>query len=265
MPEGQIASVGQTVVIFDKSQINSQIEQLEAEVQRVKAQRQSLKNELDVQVLQAGFNVKQAEIEQQKAQLDADIPAKYIATKKYADNQFNLYRAQTASDKARQALAENIARRHAALAQLALDRQEAELKLHRAFAELDSLTLRAGVAGPVLYGVNDNTGRKIAVGDTVQIGRPVAHIPAMDSLQIKAWVNEVDVDKLATGNNALIRLDADLARQVSASVSQIGQQARRKNGWGQGYWFEITLTLQSQDLTLQPGMSVQIQLEEQHG
>ena len=81
LPEGSIAETGQTVVIFDKSQIANQIEQLEASLLRVTAQEQSLSIDLTASVLQAKFDVKQQESELEKSRLDADVPAKYIAAK----------------------------------------------------------------------------------------------------------------------------------------------------------------------------------------
>ncbi|MGI2261256.1 HlyD family secretion protein [Shewanella sp. GXUN23E] len=265
LPEGQLAEVGQTVVIFDKSQIDNQIEQLEATLLRVTAQEQSQQNELQAALLQARFNLKKARLELEKAQLEADIPADFIAAKEYADNQFKLLQAEAEVNKAAKALEEANARQTATLRKLALDREEARLKLDSAMADLDSLELKARFAGPMLYAQNGDTDRKSEVGDTVQVGRLIASIPAMDGLQVKAWVNEVDIDKLAVGDTAELRLDAQLERRFTAKVARISSQAQKKQAWGQSNWFEVDLSIDEQDLALQPGMSVQVLLEGSNG
>ncbi|MCF1427491.1 MAG: HlyD family efflux transporter periplasmic adaptor subunit [Shewanella sp.] len=265
LPEGQLAKVGQTVVIFDKSQIDNQIEQLEATLLRVTAQEQSQQNELQASVLQARFNLKKARLELEKAQLEAEIPADFIAAKEYAENQFKLLQAQAEVSKAVEANDEAKARQTATLRKLALDREEAQLKLDRAMADLDSLELRARFAGPMLYAHNWNTNRKSEVGDTVQVGRLIASIPAMDGLQVKAWVNEVDIDKLAVGDSAQLRLDAQLDRSFAARIARISSQAQKKQAWGQSNWFEVDLSIDEKDLALQPGMSVQVLVEGSNG
>lgn len=265
LPEGQLAQTGQTVVIFDKSEIDNQIEQLEATLLRVTAQEQSQQNELQASMLQAKFNLKKARLDLEKAQLDAEIPAEFIAAKEYADNQFALLQAQAELSKAAKALEEAKANQKATLEKLALDREEAGIKLSRALSDLDSLELKARFAGPMLYAQNWSTNRKTEVGDTVQVGRLVASIPAMDGLQVKAWVNEVDIDKLGIGDKASLRLDAQLDRAFDAKVTRISSQAQQKQAWGPSNWFEVELSIQGQDLALQPGMSVQVILEGSHG
>ena len=262
LPEGQMATPGQTVVIFDKSEIDNQIEQLEATLLRVTAQEQSQKNELQAALLQAKFNLKKARLELEKARLDAEIPADFIAAKEYADNQFKLLQAKAELDKANKSLDEAKAKQEATLAKLALDREEARLKLDKAMADLDSLELKARFSGPLLYAYNWRTQRKIEVGDTVQVGRLIADIPAMNGLQVKAWVNEVDIDKLAIGDRATLRLDAQLERKFSATVVKISSQAQQKQAWGQSNWFEVALAIDEPELELQPGMSVQVELKE---
>ncbi|MCL2915656.1 HlyD family efflux transporter periplasmic adaptor subunit [Shewanella corallii] len=262
LPEGEIASPGQTVVIFDKSEIDNQIEQLEATLLRVTAQEQSQKNELQAALLQARFNLKKARLEVEKAGLDAEIPAEFIAAKEYADNQFNLLQTRAELSKAKKALEEAEARQKATMEKLALDREEARLKLERAMTDLDSLELKARFAGPLLYAYNFRSKRKTEVGDTVQVGRLIADIPAMDGLQVKAWVNEVDIDKLAIGDSATLRLDAQLENEFNARVTRISSQAQQKQAWGQSNWFEVELSIDAPDLVLQPGMSVQVVLEE---
>lgn len=151
LPEGTVAEPGETVVIFDKSQIANQIEQLEASLLRVTAQEQSQGIDLTASVLQAKFDVKQKKSELEKSQLDADVPADYIAAKDYAENQFNLMQARSELSKVEQALKEVLDKQAASKAQLAIDRRRAQLELQQALNGLEQLEVKAKIKGPVLY------------------------------------------------------------------------------------------------------------------
>ncbi|SQH77076.1 conserved exported protein of unknown function, might belong to Multidrug resistance efflux pump-like protein [Shewanella benthica] len=257
LPEGSVAEPGQTVVIFDKSQIANQIEQLEASLLRVTAQEQSLSIDLTASVLQAKFDVKQQQSELEKSRLDANVPANYIAAKDYAENQFNLMLAGSELSKAEQALKEVLDKQAASKAQLAIDRRRAQLELAQALNGLEQLELKAKIKGPVLYGSDPRSNKKFAVGDTVQIGRQIATVPAMEELEVVAWVNEVDVDKLAEGSPVTLRLDSQLSKPFTGSIKGISRQAQKQPAWGQSNWFKVEVSFEAdEDIKIVPGMSV---------
>ncbi|MCH4296223.1 efflux RND transporter periplasmic adaptor subunit [Shewanella sp. 3B26] len=260
-PEGKLAKPGDTIVIFDKSQIANQIEQLEAGLLRVKAQEQSQSIDLESALLSAKFEVRRATLALEKARLDASIPADYIAAKDYADNQFKLLQANTELDKAKQALKEAIERQSSTLAQLAIEKRKAEVELDSALKALDALELKAEFAGPVIIGRDWNE-KKYQAGDTVQFGRQIASIPALDGLEVSAWANEVDVDKIRADQNVCLSLDAIPGKLFAGKVDSIGRQAVTKSAWGQSKWFKVDVTLANVDgLELSPGMSVMVEVQ----
>ena len=256
-PEGEIAEVGDTVVVFDKTQIDSQVEQLKASLLRVKAQEQSQSVELEKSILQAEFDLKEKKLNVEKAMLDAAIPADYVAAKDYADNQFNLMKAKIELKQAKDKLGTEKTRQQSTLEQLHLDNKKAQLELSNTLNSLENLTLLSEIKGPVSYGHNNWQNKKITVGDTLQVGRNIANIFALDGLKIKAWVNEVDIDKVQLNQKASIYLDTELKKQFSGSVTHISEQANSKKSWGNSKWFEITVEFKDKlAMTLNPGMSV---------
>ncbi|MGS0825448.1 HlyD family secretion protein [Shewanella sp. 0m-8] len=260
MPEGSLAEPGQVVVIFDKSEIDNQIEQLEASLLRVTAQEQSQSIELNAQLLQAKFELKQARLELEKAQLDAAIPADFIAAKDYADNQFNQLKTESELSKKQQALAEIQDKRTASLSQLAIDKKRAELELSQALSGLEQLELHADIAGPVLYSRDPWSDKKYSVGDNAQIGRQVANIPALDDLEVIAWVNEVDVDRLTIGETVRLRLDSQSTITLSGSVDTISRQASKQPAWGKSNWFKLSIKFNRDErVEIIPGTSVLIE------
>lgn len=262
IPEGTLVKPEQVVVIFDKSEIDNRIEQLEGTLLRVTAQEQSQSIELNAQLLQAKFDLKQAKLELEKAQLDAAIPAEFIAAKDYADNQFEQLKAASELTKKQQALSEVEDKTVATLAQLAIDKKRAQLELTQALSGIEQLELRAEIAGPVLYGRDPWSDKKYSVGDNIQIGRQVANIPALNDLEVVAWVNEVDVDRLTIGEPVHLRLDSQADIQLSGSIEDISRQARKQPAWGDSNWFKVSIKFENnQQVEIIPGMSVLVETE----
>ncbi|WP_447070929.1 HlyD family secretion protein [Shewanella algae] len=265
LPEGSLVSPGQVVVVFDKSQVANQIEQLEASMLRVSAQEQSQSIELKSKVLQARFELKKQLLEQEKAQLVAAVPADFIAAKEYADNQFKLLQINAEVTKAKQALAEALDTEKATLAQLKIDKEKAALELAQAFKDLDSLELKAEIAGPLLLGRDPWSNKKFEVGDTVQVGRQIATVPAMEDLEVIAWVNEVDVDRLKPGQAVTMSLDAEIERAFPGQIASIGRQAINLPAWGRSNWFEVGIRFKApEDIAMIPGMSVLVETGGKH-
>ncbi|MEZ9199272.1 HlyD family secretion protein [Shewanella sp. 10N.286.54.B9] len=264
LPEGSIAKKGDVVVIFDKSAIANRIEQLEAGLLRVTAQEQNQSIELNAQLLQAVFEVKKAKLELEKADLDAAVPSDYIPARDYAENQFNQMKAQSELSKVEQALKEISDKRSASLSQLLIDKKRAKLELAQALGGLEQLEIYSQISGPILYSRDPWSNSKYAVGDSVRIGRQVAMIPALKDLEIVAWVNEVDVDRLATKMPVNLRLDSQSKVTLVGAIEGISRQATNRVAWGSGNWFRVEIKF-SVDNTVKiiPGMSVLVELKEE--
>lgn len=257
LPEGSIASPGDTVIIFDKSQIDNQIEQLEASLLRVIAEEQSQSIELKSSVLKAKFDVKEKRSERDKSQLDANVPAEYIAAKDYAEYQFTLMQATSELSKVEQALEEIVDKQGANKEQRAIDRRRAELKLEQALDGIAQLTLKAEIKGPILYSTALWSQKKYVIGDTVQVGREVASLPAMEELAVVAWVNEVDVDKIEVGSQVNLRLDSQFDMTFTGHINSIGRQALKLPAWGNSNWFSLQIDFTPDEkINIIPGMSV---------
>ncbi|MCL1048026.1 HlyD family efflux transporter periplasmic adaptor subunit [Shewanella abyssi] len=260
LPEGSIAKAGEVVVIFDKSAIANRIEQLEASLLRVTAQEQSQSIALDAQILQAEFDLKQAQLELEKAQLDAGIPADYIPAKDYAENQFDELKAISELSKKSQSLAEIIDKRTTSLAQLQIDKTRAEKELDKSLKGLQQLEISSNIDGPILYARDPWSDKKFAVGDSVQIGRQVATIPAMKQLEVIAWVNEVDADRLTIGEPVNLRLDSQSSISLNGSIQAISRQATKQTAWGNSHWFRVEIAFSGDDrVKIIPGMSVLVE------
>ena len=106
----------------------------------------------------------------------------------------------------------------------------------------------------VIY-VKEWNGRKRTTGSQVNPWDPaVATLPDLTQMESVAYVNEIDVRKLAVGQPVVITLDADPTKRLSgavASVANVGEQ--RPNA--DAKVFEVHVTVTQSDTTLRPGMT----------
>jgi len=106
----------------------------------------------------------------------------------------------------------------------------------------------------VIY-VKEWNGRKRTTGSQVNPWDPaVATLPDLTQMESVAYVNEIDIRKLAIGQPVTITLDADPSKRLSgtvASVANVGEQ--RPNA--DAKVFEVHVTVTQTDTTLRPGMT----------
>ncbi len=96
---------------------------------------------------------------------------------------------------------------------------------------------------------------KIRVGDNIWGGVNIISLPDLSHMQVKTYVNEVDVDKLAIGQYATIKLDALPGPSFTGKISNIATLGREKEGEKNVKVFDITIEIDQQDERLKPGMT----------
>ncbi|WP_417347118.1 HlyD family secretion protein [Ferrimonas sp.] len=263
-PEGSMVNTGDTVVVFDKSTVSAELDQLEARLIQVEASRQAKRVEVEQSNLKAEFDLKEKRLQLEKAQLDAEVPPDFQSPKEYADKQFELLKAQSELEKAHEALEQARLTARREQAKLDLDKAKVEMELSNAQALISGLELKATHDGPMIYARGRWDGKKTEIGDTVQVGTQVATIPRFDALQVWAWANEVDVDRVRPGTRVSLKLDADPGVGLEGRVTAVALNGERRHGWGESNWFQVEIALADRDaIELTPGMSVQVRLEEQ--
>ena len=139
--------------------------------------------------------------------------------------------------------------------QLEIERNERELD--KARKELASTTIKAEKPGLVVYGKvwKGERPEKVRVGDEIWGGINVISLPDLSQMQVKTYVNEVEVDKLDTGQVALIKLDALPEPTFHGRIKSIASLGRDKEGEKNVKVFDVVLAVEEKDIRLKPGMT----------
>jgi RND family efflux transporter MFP subunit len=134
-----------------------------------------------------------------------------------------------------------------------LDQIKLKLAASAVYAPMDGLVVYATVGRP-------EDGKKVEVGMTPYEGQPLMYLPDITSMQVETQVNEMDVEKIKTGQPVSITLDAVPDVTFKGSVASIGSLAQHKvskvSGKRTGVKvFDVIVDVLDADPRLRPGLS----------
>jgi multidrug resistance efflux pump len=255
--EGQRVKPGDPVVQYNTASITSQVEQLEAQLRKVKAESKQKDLTQDLALKQAQHNLRIAKLNLQRAKLDAEIPARLLSQLNYERYQLEFTRAKNAVVEAEKQFKvkekDVVAEKQRSQVSIA----GAENELRRIQLMLELMTQRASREGTALYVDHPWTRDKIRAGDSVQRGFTVLEIPATDDLHIKAWLNEIDVANVEEGAEVKVSVDSRPQLEFSGVIKRIGRQAEPKQYWGKANYLDVEVEINDEGRqALLPGMSV---------
>ena len=145
---------------------------------------------------------------------------------------------------------------------LEIEVQDLEAKLAKLRNSLSALTLTTSTAGEVLYAVDDWSGRKVQVGDTVFTTSRVAHPryvlargPGLDQRN----AHSAHHDRRERRSS----LDAYPERHFKGIILEIWKSADARRRWGRAHYFKVRIEMEKLDPEImKPGMSVKCEVRD---
>jgi multidrug efflux pump subunit AcrA (membrane-fusion protein) len=259
--EGESVKPGDPVVRFETANIASLIETAEDSL-RAKLEEQSQKRfEYENQKFELDVEVKKAENDNQQKSLDASIPEGIESKYEYDLKQLKKKISDHALASAQRNRTVKLAEFESQLETIAIEVGELEARLKKLKDDLKGLILVARTAGAVLYGVDDWTGRKVQVGDTVFATYTVASIPDLTSLLVQAWISETHIQRIRTGQSVDLYLDAYPDKQYKGVIKYISRGAEPVRRWGRSNYFRVDIEIEKLEPDImKPGMSVRCEI-----
>ncbi|MDH5744033.1 MAG: efflux RND transporter periplasmic adaptor subunit [Candidatus Aminicenantes bacterium] len=281
---GEVSAI-QSVSVFaprvrGRLQINklikdgSRVQQGDVVVQfdMVETQQEMLKSLSDLNIAQSEIEKKLSNIESQKRidQMELDSTklqydeAKLDLRKGILLSQVEQEKLKLRYEQAEKRLQETLKKmesqtkfNQADLNVLSEKKAKAEADYTMAKKSLADMTLMAPKEGlVVLKEIWKGTGMsKVQEGDQVWPGYPILEIPDLSAMEIKMYLNEVDVSKVAPGQEALITIDAFPDMVFGGKVERIASMATKKDWDAKIKTFETVVSLNEMDSRMRPGMT----------
>jgi len=261
--ERALVNKGDVLVQFDDDEIQQNIAKKTAELNNA---RQELSNR------------QQADAKQQQDLRIAKAEKQMLAEKDQRKASI-VDHSRSALDRKKMQIDAQISANDLALATLKLDKsmQQAvsmqkmlESKVSRLATELAKLqadqqkmSVLAPFSGVVSYQENFSN-EKFAVGDKVQFGQPVLELNQLDSLYVRAAIDEVYLARLQTGTPAQIRVDSLPDAVLTGRLRPMETAVRDKSYNDQRRVFDVKISLdQPPPEKLRPGMTARLQFGNQ--
>lgn len=256
--EGTIVSEGDVVAELDKSDLLGKIKEVEINLQKYQSQYTQARLDCTLTLSQARddmINLQYA-MEQKKLEKDESI---YEAPSTQRQAEIEYEKADRAFEQAERNYRTKVQQATAKMREAEADLFKEEKKRDD-FQEIYSdLTIKAPSKGMVIYHREWN-GKKRGVGSSVSMWEPtVATLPDLSKMESITYVNEVDIQKLQSGQQVRISLDASPDKALTGTVVQVANIGEQRPN-SDSKVFEVLIEVNEKDSTLRPAMTTSNQI-----
>ena len=255
--DGTEISTGDTVMLFDPSEVQKAIIDANAELEIAKAELEKLKAEQESKIGGLEADLKISTISHEISQIELD-QAVYESENKKKEIQLNLDKAKIALDKAEDEIENQKKINVEEVQQLRLKIRQLENNLEEANQTLNNLTVISAGSGIAIIRKNWQTGNKWQVGDQTWSGNPMIDLPDLSELKVTTEINEVDISKIKMDQGVEIRMDAFSDTMLTGKVNSIATLAKFKDGKEESKVkvFPVEVLINGTSKKLMPGMTV---------
>lgn len=256
--KGSIADKGDTLVVFDGTELQQRIDERRNELEKALANLEKSKSsmastmaDLEASLKSAEASYRQAELRLQQMQFEAEVVKE--------EQELALEQAEIQLEQAEKRIEQQKIINHAELRTLELNVKQARMSLEQAKRELGELTITAPQPGLVVYMKiwNGSNRSELKVGDTPWRGQGLIELPDLNVMVGETSVNEIDVSRVEKGQSARVVPDAFPDRIYPGTVVEVARLARiDEEREAEVKVFDVTIQLDEVDDVLKPGMTV---------
>ncbi len=253
VPEGTIVQRGDVVAEIDRSTIANRLAEVRLALEKAEAQYEQAMLDSTLTLSTARENIRNQELALDERRLAME-QAVYEAPTVRRQAEIDYERARRALEQARSDYVTKTEQARAKMRESGAELQRQRNLLRIVQEVMDGFTIRAPSPGMVIYAREWN-GRKRTVGSQISAWDPtVATLPDLTQMESLTYANEIDIRKLAVGQQVSITLDADPDKRLTgtvASVANVGEQRPNQDA----RVFEVRIKVTESDTTLRPGMT----------
>ena len=253
--EGTEVEEGDTVVIFDPSEIKRGIIQAEQQLEIARAEYQKLKSMQQSELDDLEADLELAMISQEIAKINFETSVyEPEATKK--EIQLRLETATIAFNRAKEQIESKKVIHREDLLQKSLSIRQLEKSLNEAVTSMNKLFVISPARGIIIKRNNWTSGQKWAVGDQPFSGSDLIDLPDLYEMRALVKINEVDVARVFQGQKVEIRPDAYSDSVYQGTVESVAYLAQNKDVRSKIKVFPTQIRIKGQSGQLLPGLTV---------
>lgn len=253
--DGQEVKAGDTLIVFDPSEVLKGIVEAESSLEIAKAEFDKMiaQQKSDLEDLRAGYEVARISHEISKIRFES---AEYESEIKKKEIQLNLDKADIALERAKEQIDNRIKIQKEEVKQKNLSIMQFQSRLNEAHETLTKLSVVTPSSGIAIISRNWSSNNKFQIGDQCWGGFPIIQLPDLSILKATVRINEVDVAKISKGLKVEIKPDAFSDSTFTGTVNSIANLAVNKDGSSKIKVFPVEILLNESDRNLLPGLTV---------
>jgi multidrug efflux pump subunit AcrA (membrane-fusion protein) len=253
--DGKEVEKGDTIMIFDPSEIKRSIIQAEQQLEIARADHEKLKSTQQSEIEDLEADLELARISQEISKINFETSVyEPEATKK--EIQLKLQSATIALNRAKEQIENKKIIHREDLVQKSLTIKQLTSTLADANSSLANLFVVSPAKGIIIKEENWMTSQKWAVGDQPWSGSKIIELPDLSEMRAEVKINEVDVSKILPGQRVEIRPDAYSDSVYAAVVESVANLAQNKDYKSKIKIFPVLIRISGQSKKLLPGLTV---------
>ncbi len=253
--DGKEVAKGDTVIIFDPSEIKKAIIDAEQKLQIANAEFEKLKatQESEIEDLESDLEITRisqeiSKINFEQAVYESDVTRKEIKLKLETAN-ISLARAREQIENKKKIQREDIFQKNLSIKQLKSTLEDANRSLR-------SLFVVSPGNGIAILKNNWMTDQKWQISDQPYSGTSLIELPDLNEMMAEVNINEVDITKITPGLTVQVKPDAYSDTTFSGKVITVANLAQTKDSKTRIKVFPIQVQIDGRSGSLLPGLTV---------
>jgi multidrug efflux pump subunit AcrA (membrane-fusion protein) len=254
VPEGATVKQGEPILAFDASDLRRHLERKQAERDTAATQVESSRAQALVTHYDDALARADADAQQRKAELKADVPEEIVASHDLQKAQMDVELARAKVEHLESKSHDARRRSEAEIARWEHQHKRAEASVQQLSQAIEQMTIMAPRDGTVVY-ETDWRGQKNKVGDSVWRMATVMQVVSLDAMEGVGEVDEVDSSHIARGQSVALHLDAQPDVVLHGTIESVSTTVRRQSPDNPLKVAELHIVLlPNEQLRLRPGM-----------
>lgn len=253
VPEGTMVEKGDLVAELDRSDVMTRMQNAQLEVQQAESQLEKAQLDSSLTLSQARDELENLrfQLEENRIAVEQSV---YESPAVQRQNQIELERTERRLAQEEKNYQTRILQEEAKIREIEVTLEQERNTLSRIMEVMNGFTILAPENGMVVYTRNWR-GQKTTTGSTINAFDPVvAELPDFSSMESITYVNEVDIQKIKTGQTVDIGLDAVPEKELTGIVTLVANIGEQRPDTHSKV-FEVKIEVNESDTTLRPAMT----------
>jgi multidrug efflux pump subunit AcrA (membrane-fusion protein) len=253
--DGAEVEKGDTIMIFDPSEIKRAIIQAEQQLEIAKAEYEKLKSSQQSEIEDLEADLELARISQEISRINFET-ATYEPEATRKEIKLRLESATISLDRVQEQIENKKVIHKEDLLQKSLTMNQLTSTLSDANTSMNNLFVVSPANGIAIKEQNWSTQQKWGVGDQPYSGSKLIELPDLSQMRAEVKINEVDISKVLPGQRVEIRPDAFSDSAYTGKVELVANLAQNLDYKSKIKIFPVQIRIDGQSKTLLPGLTI---------